>query len=138
MKEKWIEEYLCPGCVSGCSTKCGYYQPETGKGCSNHSSGTILLGAGKILLGFPKGFNRIEANPNIFKKIYETYEQMSSEFPMDKLNVPVWKYLNGEGHTFLRIISPRINSNFIILILESCLDKFDCIELTEEDIQGMD
>jgi hypothetical protein len=33
---------------------------------------------------------------------------------------------------------PRKNEPFLHIYLENCLDKIDCLEITEEDINQMD
>ena len=82
----------------------------------------------------PKGFNRLGNNENI--KIY-IFENIENE-QYDKFNVPVWKHLNKAGHTIVRGIQPRLNYSFIHIFLEDCLDKIDCINITDDDILNMD
>jgi hypothetical protein len=70
-----------------------------------------------------------------------TYEEFSKEYvnmlEQPKYCVPVWRYRNNDEHTFLRIYNPRTNQPEIIVILEDCLDKFSCIEITEKDMEYM-
>jgi hypothetical protein len=84
----------------------------------------------------PTGFNRLGKIDKQTIQIYETYE--SSDWQYDKFNVAVWKYKNAAGHTFVRGLMPRRNEPFIHIFLEDCLDKIDCLELTDKDISEMD
>ena len=85
LKNKFVELYQCPGCVSGDDCfKVGF-----GIGCANHVIGTMSYpNIGKIILGLPNGFNRIGSfnKPDnfgffIFKDV---------KF-FDRFNIPVWK-----------------------------------------------
>ena len=129
-----IEEYQCPGCVCGSDIEC--FQPGDSLACSKHCAGTIVSYIGSIFLGMPKGFCRLGLDSKLQINIYTTIK--SSEFPYNKWNVPVWKYLNKTGHTFARGISPRINQTFLHIFLEDCRDSIDCLEITQDDINKMD
>lgn len=126
-----IEEYQCSGCVSGCDISC--FSPYgAGVGCGKHTAGTTIWGIGNVFLGIPKGFNRLGESKNTKPTIFEKFE---CEY--DKFNVPAWKYLK-DGHTFVRGIRPRKNEPFIHIFLEDCINRIDCLEITETDIDGMD
>ena len=130
-----IEEYQCSGCVCGCDIEC-FELDETGVGCGKHISGTIIApGIGNIFLGMPKGFNRLGYDtkliPHIFEKLQDCFEY-------DMYNVPTWKHLNSNGHTLVRGMHPRLNMTFIHIFLEDCIDKIDCHEVTEKEIEYMD
>lgn len=58
---KLIENFQCPGCVRGSDITCGAFKlwKESGVSCRGHIPGTALSGVGYILLGMPKGFNRL-------------------------------------------------------------------------------
>ena len=58
---KMIEEFQCPGCVRGSDVTCGAFKllKDNGFSCRGHIPGTALSGIGFILLGMPKGFNRL-------------------------------------------------------------------------------
>jgi len=131
-----VEEYQCSGCVGGSDTSC-YEAAQFHAGCERHVAGTIFAPhIGSILLGMPKGFNRLGllgAKQPIC--IFKTFADSSYTF--DKYNVPVWKMVLN-GHTFVRGISPRINMPFILVFLEDCADKIDCLEITEKDLEEMD
>ncbi len=129
-----VEEYQCPGCVCGSDTEC--YEEGISLSCGKHVTGTRVLGSGIFLLGMPKGFNRIGDNEKLNPKIYKTYE--SSDWKYDKWNIPIWKHLDKNGNTLVRGISPRINTSFLHIFLEDCRDKIDCLEITQDDIDGMD
>jgi hypothetical protein len=131
-----IEEYQCSGCVSGSDVSCFEENESGGVGCGKHCAGTMCFGIGSFFLGMPKGFNRLGENSKLKPNIYETFE--SSEWEYDKWNVPVWKFLSKEGHTFVRGISPRVNRPFIHIFLENCIEKINCLEISQDDVDGMD
>jgi hypothetical protein len=121
-----IEEYQCPGCVCGCDISCykkGY--DDDSIECSKH--------VGRIFLGMPIGFNRLgmckETKIHIFEK-------PSWEYGM--FNIPVWKFLDKNGNTLLRGLCPRTNYPWIHILIGNHLDKIDCLEITQKDIDGMD
>ena len=138
MKEnvkKAIEEYQCSGCITGCNVEC--FEPHsTGCGCGKHYAGTMILpGIGKIFLGMPKGFNRLGKDGDLKPCVFEKFED---GWGYNKFNTSVWKYLNKDGHTIVRGLSPRINIPFIHIFLEDCLAKIECLEITDADINEMD
>ena len=138
MKEDYklaIEEYQCPGCVSGCDISCFENNTNGGVGCGKHYSGTMISGVGNVLLGMPKGFNRIGENKSLNPNIFETFE---AGWGYDMFNVPVWKHKNEAGHTLVRGIMPRRNEPFIHIYLEDCLSKIDCLEIRLDDVNDMD
>lgn len=55
-----------------------------------------------------------------------------------KWMIPNWKYKNKLGHTLVRVYNPRVNMPVIHIFLEDCLEKINCLEITEEDINYMD
>jgi hypothetical protein len=132
-----VKEYKCPGCVNGC-------EPEEDVDCNKHCAGTYGSGIGKLLLGMPKGFNRlgpIDSNKDVWRgfSIFKNLKSREDDgFKFDKFNIPVWKYLDEYGNTLVRGISPRINCPIIHVILENCMDKIDCLEITRDDLDGMD
>jgi len=130
-----VERYQCPGCVCGEDIEC-YKKPEFTEQiqCGKHVVGTMLMPIGRIMLGMPKGFNRYIDNLDLC--IYEKFEV--SNWKYDKYNVPVWKYLNKYGHTLVRGICPRTNNIFIHIFLENCIEKINCIEIKNADIEEMD
>lgn len=134
--KKAIEEYQCSGCSIGSDMKCFSQNEQSGVGCGSHSAGTFVSQVGKILLGMPKGFNRLGLYESLKPIINNTFEGSDGEY--DKFNIPVWKHLNDDGHTLVRGIMPRKNEPFIHIYLENCMDKINCLEITKEDIKGMD
>jgi hypothetical protein len=133
---KVIEEYQCPGCVSGSDTGCGAFKPaEEGVGCGGHVAGTRGIGIGLVLLGMPKGFMRCgfeehNCKPRIFEKITDQF---------DLFNVPVWKWKNEQGHVFVRGLQPRKNMTFLLVFLSpEGYDDIKCHELTAEELEKMD
>jgi len=141
-----IEEYQCPGCMAGSDITCFKKDDEgLSSACGNHRAGTAAVGIGKFFLGMPKGFNRLGAgfggDKNLRIDMFETYDDSwakNDDAGYKKWNIPVWKYKNKNGHTMLRGLSPRNNSSFLHVILEDCMDKFDCLEITQDDVDGMD
>lgn len=131
-----IEEYQCSGCVSGCDISCFENNETGGEGCGQHHAGTMATGVGNFFLGMPKGFNRLGIQTKLKPNIYATFE--SSDWKYDMWNIPAWKYKNEKGHVFVRGIMPRRNEPFIHVFLEDCLDKIDCLEISQSDIDGMD
>jgi len=128
-----IEEYQCPGCVVGGDISC--YEKGDSLECDKHVSGTTMIPIGRIFLGMPKGFNRHGPVEGMSIDIFKTF---SDGWGYTKLNIPVWKYLDNNGNTLVRGISPRINAPFIHVFLEDCIDKIDCTEITKIDLDGMD
>jgi len=132
-----IEEYQCPGCIVGGDISCFEANSKGGVGCGKHHAGTIIFpGIGNIFLGMPKGFNRLGEYIKLKPAIYDTFE--SSDWKYDMWNIPVWKHLSKDGHTFVRGIMPRRNEPFIHVFLENCIDKINCLEISQDDIDYMD
>jgi len=131
-----IEKYQCSGCIFGSDISCFESNSEGGIGCGKHYAGTVEAGIGRIFFGMPKGFNRLGDYPKLKPNIYNTFE--SSNWKYDMWNIPVWKYLSKEGHTFVRGIIPRRNESFIHVFLENCINKINCVEITQADIDKMD
>ena len=133
-----VEQYQCPGCVVGSDISC-FGKHTFGKGCGKHVAGTIGYPVvGKFFLGMPTGFCRLGSFQDMKLIIYETWEELSASHSYDKLNAPVWKYVNESGHTLVRGLYPRTNFTFLHVILEDCSSKIDCIEITNKDLEGMD
>ena len=133
---KFVKEYQCSGCVVD-EGNC-YEKNDIGISCKKHVIGTMGFPyVGKFLLWCPIGFNRIGEGLDFY--VFKTYKQFKKEWgEFDKFNVPVWKYVNENNHTFVRGLSPRINRSFLIIILEDCIGKINCLEITEKDIEEMD
>ena len=131
-----IEKYQCSGCVVGGDISC-FENNNWGLGCGKHHAGTMIFpGVGNIFLGMPKGFNRLGEYTKLKPTIYDTFE--SSDWKFDMWNIPVWKYLSKEGYTFVRGLMPRRNEPFIHIFLENCIDKINCLEISQDDVDGMD
>jgi hypothetical protein len=134
---KAIEEYQCPGCVVGGDISCFESNDTGGVGCGKHVAGTVVFPVvGSIFLGMPKGFNRLGEFTKLKPNIYATFE--SSDWKYDMWNIPVWKYLSKEGHTFVRGIMPRRNEPFVHIFLENCMDNINCHEISRADVDGTD
>lgn len=134
-----VEEYQCPGCTRGHDISC-FEKNQYGFGCGAHSAGTFITGIGRIYLGMPKGFNRLGSSDDCSVEIYNTLKEAKDESSniFGKFTVSVWKYLNENGHTFVRVFCPRINHTSIMILLENCMDQIEAIEITEEDYNNMD
>lgn len=132
-----IEEYQCSGCMNGGGISCFEQNKVGGIGCGKHRAGTIVSGGiGKIFLGMPKGFNRLGEYNDMKPIIWDKFKDSNWEY--NQFNRPVWKYLNESGHTIVRGLMPRRNEPFLHIYLENCMDKIDCLEITQEDIDKMD
>lgn len=132
-----IEEYQCSGCVSGSDISCFESNKNGGVGCGKHHAGTIIFpGIGNIFLGLPNGFNRLGKNTEMKPFIFEKYED--SEWDYKKFNIPVWKYLNVNRNTIIRGLQARINTPFLHVFLENCIDKINCLEISQDDVNDMD
>jgi hypothetical protein len=115
-KRKNIEEFQCPGCVSGSDTECGnfcLYDHHNLYRCENHTAGTMNL-VGKFFLGMPKGFNKANNETKIFFN--------DDNFYYDHLNIPVWA-LEKDGYLFVKQISPRINQVFVEIYKGKTFDE---------------
>jgi hypothetical protein len=123
--EMMVENFQCPGCVSGVDTHCGAYKLEdtgAGKKCANHCAGTICYPAGKIALGLPKGFNKVGVLVDKVSNIRLHLD--SSSFTPDNLNVAVWAMVvpyEGDNYLFVRTFCPRINYSYVDIILNASL-----------------
>ena len=132
--EESVREYQCNGCVSDSNRSDCFRQNHTDLSCVNHTPGTMIPGIGTVFLGMPTGFNRLGEAQNVPIRIFGQFQP--DEY--DLYNIPVWKYLDANGNTLVRGISPRINNVWIHIYLEDCRDKIDCLEITKEDIESMD
>lgn len=132
--QKAIEEYQCPGCVCGSDIEC-FKNHYTGIGCGHHHAGTGIVGLGNFFLGMPIGFNKLGEYSKMKPCIFDNLESYGT---YDKYNIPVWKFKNENGHTLVRGIMPRKNEPFIHIFLTNCIDKIECREILQEDIDEMD
>lgn len=133
-KEKqMIEEYQCPGCVDGPYPECYEHDPnESSITCTRHISGSLLMGASKILLGLPRGFNRIGGGVDM-----NLFEKFSEGWGYNQYNIPVWKTLDTNGNTLVRGLSPRINRAFLHVFKGDCMAEISCLDITPH-LKGMD
>ena len=139
MKEKIkkaIENYQCSGCVEGSNIEC-FKKSDSGVGCGKHCAGTRMSNAGRIFLGMPKGFCRLGQDKKFPMEI-NIFEKLEDGWGYDKLNVPVWKYLDEHGNTLVRGLSPRINKPFLHVFLEDSIPTINCLEITKIYIDEMD
>jgi hypothetical protein len=132
-----ITEYQCAGCSRGCGVDDCFVIGYDHDGCSNHKIGThITNGVGKVALGMPKGFNRVADQDVNFIALHEKYSRDTLATAM--YNIPTWKHLDKHGNTHVRIATPRLNSGYVLIYLENCMDQFDCMEITPEMQEQMD
>ena len=137
-----IREYQEPGAVSDFD-ETDFKQNGTGVEWSDHCPGTMFFPGGIVFLGMPKGFNKAQI-AGTFETIkitmFASWENFLEAFRYgyNFLNIPVWKYKNENGHTFIRGLSPRTNYIFLHIILEDVMDKVDCLEITEEHLDQID
>ncbi len=128
-----INEYQCPGCIVGSNTEC--YEKSENLACGKHVAGTMGSGIGRFFLGMPTGFNRIG---NVEGMKIHIFRRLNDGWGYDTFNVPVWKHLDKNNITIVRGICPRLNYPWIHIFLENCIDKINCIEITEKQINEMD
>jgi hypothetical protein len=120
-----------------------FEQNGVGVEWSDHVAGTIIYpNVGSIFLGLPNGFNRmgnrLEGSEQFKLHIFPTFTELEKIWKYNTWNVPCWKYLNEHKHTLVRGLSPRLNAPFLHIILEDCIDKIDCLEITNQDVEEMD
>ncbi len=136
---KLVEAYQCAGCV-GDGEEC-FKKDIIGIGCSKHCAGTRgSPNIGRFLLGVPKGFNRYGINEKTYTLIFEDLKQKIIQYPYNKFNLPVWKYLDRDV-CFIRGLMPRVNEPFLHIIGNISKEDFEdirCLEITKEDVEEMD
>lgn len=118
-----INDFQCPGCISGSSTECGSFKMKEEHGffgCKAHIAGTMISGIGSINLGLPKGFNRVGCTfPHGMPKEMRTDNiRLYAEMPKnrwDKFNIPAWAREH-EGFLYVRTYLPRTNRTFVDVI----------------------
>ncbi len=119
---KMVEDIQCPGCVCGSNTKCGSFDlKEIDPGvwtCEGHVLGTVISRIGKVILGCPKGFNRIgpvEQKTYVRLIDYILLKEHIIKHWGEPWNVAVWK-VQFKGYIFVRTFLPRKNVCFIDVI----------------------
>jgi hypothetical protein len=133
-QENFVETYQCPGCVCGSDFKC--FESGDGIECGKHIPGTMGYPTiGRFFLGLVTGFNRLGPVNDMRIKCYEN---PSDGWCFDKFNVPVWKYLDENGNTIIRGLSPRTNNPFLHIFLGDFINEIDCLEITKDDLDEMD
>ncbi len=132
---KAIKKYQVPGAV-GDFDENNFTSQEGTVGWEGHVAGTYITGIGKIFLGMPKGFCRVGFFDTMELRIFKDYDAYNNFYPLP-YNVPAWKHFYGEN-TLVRGLSPRVNCPFLCVILGNCLKDLNCIEISKEEIKGMD
>jgi hypothetical protein len=105
-----VGKFQCVGCVGGCEPSSENVK-EIGGGawaCERHVPGTLLFPVGKVMLGLPKGFNRVR------HRLIRLWPGCGSP-NWDDLNVPVWA-MEKDCHLFVRTYSPRINVTWVDVV----------------------
>lgn len=131
--KKAIETYQCPGCGCGSDISCykkGYYLE-----CASHVVVTTISCIGRVLLGMPKGFDRLGHCDKTKITIFENFED---GWGYNMYNIPVWKYLDRNGNTLIRGISPRTNYPWIHIFIGNHTAKISCLEITQKNVDEMD
>lgn len=147
-----IEEFQCPGCTLGMDVTCGSFDFNdaiTGCWCIGHSAGTMMpvpdMGIMKFALGMPTGFNRVGTIQTGFEDEKDRNSRRSTNIRLsvdpstisyDDFNVPVWA-MEKDGYLFVRVLSPRINFNYVDVIKggklkELCPNAIDVSEFVDE------
>ena len=135
-----VRNFQCAGCIHGSDTGCGRYEKsESHAGCGNHHPSTFTT-HGKILLGAPVGFNRLNQIAGERTITQVEIQIVSPRDYFDKFNVAVWK-TRFEGAVLVRGLRPRTSFPFIVIFPDLGSKEYDsinCIEITKEDIERMD
>ena len=109
-----VEEFQCPGCVNGPYPECyeedNNYCPGSHR-CKKHVPGTFMFRIGKLVIGLPKGFDRM-GESGFDVRLWDTPEKYHG---WDHLNVPVWA-LERDGYLFVRTYAPRINKVWVDVV----------------------
>jgi len=122
--KQMVEEFQCPGCVSGGNTKCGQYKPNDDPlcgGCLNHVLGTQIGLGNPVALGLPKGFCKSAVNWDTtpperrFKMNIRLWLQ-GTHPGWNHLNVPVWVLEQRDGFLFVRTFCPRVDTSYVDVI----------------------
>lgn len=152
-QKEMIEEFQCPGCTLGMNVTCGRFdftESATGCWCIGHSAGTMMtvpgMGIMKFALGLPIGFNRVGTIQTGFEDEKDRNQRRSTNIRLvvdpfkkesyDDFNVPVWA-MEHEGYLFVRVMSPRINFNYVDVIKggkfeEICPNAIDVAKFANE------
>lgn len=128
MELQMIEEFQCPGCLSGKDTKCGNFKLIDDEGCfycDSHSPATYTPSFGKFVLGLPKGFSRLgfyEKIPNMsYIRLWNDSRNPNLKKHWNKLNVPVWALVK-DGYLFVRTYAPRNNWVWVDVVKDGTLE----------------
>ena len=130
-----VKKYQCPGCIYSGT---GCYKPKIfGKGteCTNHIPGTSTPIIGTILLGLPKGFNRVGESKKVHIWMYDKFHEWPG---YNNLNIPIWKYLDENNNTIVKLVLPRIPLFAIQIFRGNCMDKINCFEVDEDFLKTID
>lgn len=116
---KMVQEFQCSGCTCGSSPEDDCFElktiPNCGSCCKKHSAGTFVLGAGRVYLGMPKGFNKVGLDQVGNERVHAIRLHYETKPKFDHLNVPVWA-MKQDGYLFVRTYCPRINQTYIDVI----------------------
>lgn len=132
-----IETFQCPGCQFGENTECGSFKmqelhnPHCGDfpaafRCESHLTNAITMGGGRLNIGLPIPFARVQyraASPtkDIPTNIRLLTEASKNYDYWDMFNVPVWAMVKGD-YLFVRTYSPRTDQTYVDVIHEGTMD----------------
>ena len=140
--EKLIQEYQCSGCISGGSIRCGSYEKQSdyGERCISHYPGTMMLGAGKMYLGLPRGMNKVGdfKSEKGDSRIRIWVDGNKPEW--DMFNLPVWCKQDGDN-LIVKTVMPRRMEIHIDIIQNATKDiikmdddlDFKTFDITDND-----
>lgn len=141
-----IRRYQCSGCVSSPEQLC-FKKSALGVGCHTHVPGTIVGGVGRILLGFPHGFDRIglqygDSDSSLVISIFDSWDNFTLSYGgYTKFSVPIWKYFDdGTGCIIVRGYQPRLNQGFLHVFVDGkrVWRKIKALVITLKDVKKMD
>jgi len=121
---KMVENFQCPGCMSGSNVKCGAFKPwkEYGASCVGHFPSTMMMPGGHVALGLPKGFNKLGDAKDVHReRAYIRLWVRGTKPEWDNLNIAVWAMVE-KGYLYVRTYSPRINATYVDVIQDGKLE----------------
>jgi hypothetical protein len=129
-----VATFQCPGCVNGEDTKCGKFKLHEiatgtshdggqrmvgGFRCINHETSAVTMGGGKVNMGLPVPFARVQyrdgAQDEVKTNIRMHLKPVDYGTYWDVFNVPVWA-LEKDGYLFVRTYSPRTDQSYVDVI----------------------
>lgn len=144
-QKRVIELYQCPGCSNGHKIADCFSESPTSLSCIKHCPGTFLGNFQNIFLGLPKGFDRLGyfKPRQVVIEIFNDLQEKNYNWGIyDKLNIPIWIYIDEHGNTIIKGFSPRIMLPFIHIFCGDVSEQIEsvnkAIRITDEDLKEMD